>query len=313
MSVQPMTIDVPQAVLDDLQDRLSRTRWPKKVPEGGGWSYGTDTTYLRELVDYWRHEYDWRAKERKLNDFHHFKADVNDIGVHFIKEQGKGPSPLPLLLIHGFPWSIATLTKVIPLLADPGAYGGDPCDAFTVVAPSLIGFCFSDPPEEQGFSFVKQADTFRDLMVNVLGYEKFGAQGGDWGGIICTPLGYKYPEDIIGMHLHYMGVMIRQEAEPDPDIIRGFGLEGAPIKPADPDSKRFWKTFEQWCLEDGGYRHIQMTRPQSLAYGLSDSPVGLAGWFIEKYRSWSDCGGDVEKVFTKDYLITNVMLTTRKA
>jgi pimeloyl-ACP methyl ester carboxylesterase len=172
----------------------------------------------------------------------------------------------------------------------------------------LIGFCFSDPPKEKGFSFVKQADTLRDLMVNVLGYEKFGAQGGDWGGIICTPLGYKYPGNLIGMHLHYMGVMIRQEAEPDPDVIRGFGLEGAPIRPIDPDTKRFWKTFEQWCLEDGGYRHIQMTRPQSLAYGLSDSPVGLAGWFIEKYRSWSDCHGDVEKVFTKDYLITNVML-----
>ncbi len=308
MKIRPFRIDFPEEELDDLRRRLRATRWPKAVPAGGGWDYGAEMGYMQELTDYWLHKYDWRAEERRLNQFRQFKADVKGIGVHYIHEEGKGPNPMPLLLMHGFPWSVATLARIIPLLTDPAAHGGDPADAFTVVAPSLIGFGFSDAPQQQGFSFERQADWLRDLMVDVLGYRRFGAQGGDWGGIICTPLGYKYPRDLIGLHLSYMGVMIRQEAEADPNILRGFGLEGAPIRPADPDSLFFWKTFEKWCLEEGGYRHIQMTRPQSLAYGLSDSPVGQAAWFVEKYRAWGDCDGDVEKMFDKDYLITNTML-----
>lgn len=300
-------IDVPDGVLDDLRARLVRTRWPHKVP-GGGWDYGTNLPYLKDLVEYWVEEYDWREQERELNSFDHFKANVNGLGVHFIHQKGVGPSPIPLLLMHGYPWTVAMLTKIIPLLTDPQAHGGDARDAFSVVAPSLCGFCFSDPPQERGFNFVRHADTYRDLMVEVLGYSRFGAQGGDWGGIISTPLAYNYPQNVIGIHLNYMGVMIRQEAEADPDLIRGFGLESAPLRPTDPDSKKFWKTFEKWCLNEGGYRHIQMTCPQSLAYGLSDSPVGLAGWFVEKYRAWSDCDGNIENVFSKDDLITNIML-----
>ena len=307
MTAQPFTIHASDELLDDLRRRLENTRWPKEVPEGGGWAYGADMAYMQELVDYWLNEYDWRAEERRLNQFRQFKADVNGLSIHYVHEEGKGPNPMPLLLLHGFPWSVATMERIIPMLTDPAAYGGDPADAFTVVAPSLVGFGFSDAPRQQGFSFEKQADWLRDLMVDVLGYEKFGAQGGDWGSIICTPLGHKYPDDLIGLHLNYMGVMIRQEEEPDPNELRGFGLEGAPMRPADPDSLRFWKTFEHWCLEEGGYRHIQMTRPQSLAYGISDSPVGLAAWLVEKHRAWADCGGDIESVFSKDYLITNTM------
>jgi pimeloyl-ACP methyl ester carboxylesterase len=306
--IKPMKIEVSQDVLDDLMDRLKHTRWPRPVPDGGGWAYGADLDYMKELIDYWITEYDWRAEEERLNKFHHFKADVNDIGVHFIHEQGKGPNPIPLLLLHGYPWSITMFEKIIPMLTDPASYGGDSADSFTVIAPSLIGFGFSDAPKEQGFQFVKQADTLRDLMVNVLGYEKFAVQGGDWGGIICTPLGYKYPENIIGLSQNYMGVTIRQECEPDPNEIRGHGMETVPLRPSTPDALKFWKIFENWCENEGGYRHIQMTRPQSLAYAMCDSPAGLAGWIVEKMRAWSDCDGDIEKVFTKDEIIANVML-----
>jgi microsomal epoxide hydrolase len=263
---------------------------------------------MRGLVDYWLHRYDWRKEERTLNQFDQFKADVHGLGVHYIHEQGRGPNPVPLLLLHGFPWSVAMFTKIIPLLTDPAARGGDAADSFTVVAPSLVGFGFSDAPTEQGFQFVKQADYLRDLMVEVLGYKRFGVQGGDWGGIICTPLGYKYPQNVIGLSQNYMGVTIRQEHTPAPDEIRGHGMETAPLRPSDPETLKFWKTFENWCDNEGGYRHIQMTRPQTLAYSMCDSPAGLAAWIVEKQRAWSDCGGDVEKVFSKDEIITNVML-----
>ena len=301
MSIREFEIHVDQADLDDLYERLKRTRWPRPVPRGGGWEYGTDLEYMRELVDYWISDYDWREQERRLNDFRQFKADVHGIGVHFIHEPGKGADPLPLLLLHGYPWSIMMFRKIIPLLTDSQ-------NSFTVIAPSLIGFGFSDAPTEQGFQFVKQADYLRDLMVDVLGYRRFGAQGGDWGGIICTPLGYKYPDNVVGLSQNYMGVTIRQEYTPHPDEIRGHGMETAPLRPSDPDSLRFWKTFERWCEDEGGYRHVQMTRPQSLAYGMSDSPAGLAAWLIEKMRSWSACNGDIERVFSKDDVITNIML-----
>ncbi len=304
----PFKIAVPDAVLEDLRRRLAATRWPRPVPRGGGWAYGADLGYMKDLVDYWLNRFDWRAQERRLNRFAQFKADVGGIGVHFIHEKGRGPNPVPLLLLHGFPWSVAMFEKIIPMLTDPASHGGDPADSFTVVAPSLIGFGFSDAAPEQGFQFVKQADTLRELMVGPLGYTRFGVQGGDWGGIICTPLGYQYPQNVIGMSQNYMGVTIRQEHTPAPNEIRGHGMETAPLCPTDPETLKFWKIFEAWCEGEGGYRHIQMTRPQTLAYAMSDSPAGLAAWIAEKLRAWSDCGGDVETVFTKDEILTTVML-----
>jgi len=301
-------IAITDEVLDDLHSRLVRTRWPRPLPKGGSWEYGTELGYMQDLVQYWLHQYDWREQEQQLNQFDQFRAEVDGIEAHFIHQQGKGPDPIPLLLLHGYPWSIMMFKQIIPLLTDPVAHGGNAEDSFTVVAPCLIGFGLSAAAQEQGFQFERQADLFRNLMVDCLDYSRFGVQGGDWGGIMCSPLGYKYPENLIGINQNYMGVMIRHESDPQPDEIRGHGMETAPLRPADPESLRFWKTFERWCDEEGGYRHIQMTRPQSLAYGMSDSPAGLAAWIVEKMRSWSASDGDVENVFSKDDIITNVML-----
>ncbi len=310
MDIKQMKIHVPQEVLDDIRERVSRTRWPHEIPNSK-WDYGTNLGYMKELVDYWLNEYDWYAEERRLNQFPHFKASVGGLGIHFIRVEGKGPDPMPLVLMHGYPWSVATLYKIIPMLTDPASHGRDPKDAFTVIAPSLCGFCLSDPPNERGFNFARHADKFHELMFDGLGYKRYGIEGGDWGGIIATPYGRKYPDELIGIHLNYMGVMIRDERPPeerDSNIIRGFGLETAPIRPTDPDQLKFWKEVEHFMLEEAGYRHIQMTRPQTISYAMSDSPVGLLAWFVEKFRAWSDCDGDVEKCFSKDELITNFML-----
>ena len=310
MNIQPMQINVSQDVLDDLRDRLKRIRWPNEMP-GSGWDYGTNLGYMKDLVEYWLNEYDWRAEERRLNQFSHYKADVGGLGIHFVHEAGKGPDPMPLFVMHGYPWSILTLYRIIPMLTDPASYGGDPVDAFSVIAPSLCGFGLSDPPQEQGFNIRRHADKYHELMVEGLGYKRYGVQGGDWGGIISWPLGYHYPDELIGIHINYMGIRMRDEVPPeerDPDIIRGVGLQGAPVKPQDPDQLRFWKAAEHYWMYEGGYAHINMTRPQSLAYAMTDSPVGLAAWFIEKFRAWSDWDDDFETLFSKDDLITNVML-----
>ncbi len=310
MHIAPMTISVLDEVLADLKERLTRVKWPNELPDAG-WDYGTNLAYMKELVDYWLNEYDWRAEERRLNSFANFKADVGGLGVHFIHEQGRGPHPLPLLIMHGYPWSITTLLRIIPMLTDPISYGGNPEDCFTVVAPSLCGFGFSDPPMEQGFNIPRHAQVYRELMVNGLGYPQYGIQGGDWGGIIAWTYGCNYPEDLLGVHINYMGMRMRDEVPPDerdPNIIRGVGLQGAPLRPTDPDQLRYWKAAEHYWMYEGGYAHINMTRPQSLAYAMSDSPVGLAAWIIEKFRAWSDWDENFETIFSKDELITNVML-----
>jgi microsomal epoxide hydrolase len=310
MNIQPMKVDVPQAVLDDLRERLLRVRWPNEIPDSG-WDYGTNLGYMKELVDYWLNEYDWRTEERRLNQFSHYKADVGELGIHFVHEKGQGPNPMPLLMMHGYPWSVATLYQIIPMLTDPASCGGDSEDAFTVIAPSLCGFCLSDPPLEKGFSFPQHADKFHELMVDGLDYQRYGLEGGDWGGIIAWPYGYNYPDELIGIHINYMGIRMRDEVPPeerDPNLIRGVGLQGAPIKPQDPDQLRFWKAAEHYWLYEGAYAHTNMTRPQSLSYAMTDSPVGLAAWFIEKFRAWSDWDDDFETLFSKDELITNIML-----
>ena len=305
-----MKIDVPQDVLDDLKERLSRIRWPNQIPDSG-WDYGTNLDYMQELVDYWLTKYDWRKEEARLNQYPHYKADVDGLGIHFIHEKGKGPNPMPLILLHGYPWSITTLYRIIPMLTDPASYGGKPEDAFTVIVPSLIGFGFSDPPMERGFGFQHHPERYRKLLREGLGYERYGVQGGDWGGIITYPWGHQYPEDIIGIYINYMGIRMRDEVpedEKDPNLIRGVGLQNAPIRPRDPDSLRFWKAAEKYWMYEGGYAHVNMTRPQSFSYAMSDSPVGLAAWLIEKFRSWSDWDDDFEDIFSKDELITNVMM-----
>jgi microsomal epoxide hydrolase len=288
---QPFTIHVGDDVLDDLRTRLRRVRWPDQVP-GGGWLYGTDLGYLKALVAYWREQYDWRAHESALNRLRQLTVPVAGIDLHFIHEAGVGPAPLPLLLCHGWPGSIVEFQRLIPMLTDPARFGGDPRDAFTVVAPSLPGYAFSFRPDQPRFGVVEIAEAFATLMTDVLGYGRFAAQGGDWGAFVTSCLGAAYPDRLVGIHLNLLSVR------------RDTRLAAS----ASAEETAYYAELEHWLREETGYMWIQGTRPQTLAYALTDSPVGLAAWIVEKFRTWSDCGGEVERRFSKDVLLTNVML-----
>ena len=257
VNVEPFTINVDQDVLDDLQERLKRTRWPGSVP-GTGWSRGVDLDYMRDLADYWIHEYDWREQEARLNEYSHFKAEVDGLGIHFIHEQGKGPNPLPLFMMHGYPWSFILLLRILPMLTDPASHGGDPEDAFTVVVPSIIGYGLSDYPAEQGFGFQHHPAKYDRLITEGLGYQQYGIEGGDWGGFLTAPWGYHHPENLVGIHLNCLFPRLGDEREPedkDPDILRGLGMKWAPVKPKDPDMLRYWKNVEEYWIDEGAYCH----------------------------------------------------------
>ncbi len=290
-AVRPFTIAVPDAVLADLRARLERARWPDEVP-GEGWRYGTDLAYLKSLVAYWRDKYDWRAQEAALNRWRQFTVELGGVPLHFVHEPGVGPRPMPLLISHGWPGSIVEFQRLIPMLTDPARFGGDPADAFTVVAPSLPGYAFSFRPEQPRLGVNGIADVFATLMTDVLGYRRFGAHGGDWGGLITSRLGFAYPDRVAGIHVTLLAV--RRDL--------------APPVGASEEELAFYEQLKHWLREETGYQWIQGTKPQTLAYALTDSPVGLAAWIVEKFRTWSDCGGDLERRFTKDVLLTNVML-----
>jgi microsomal epoxide hydrolase len=288
---EPFALNVPEAAIGDLRERLARARFPDQAP-GAPWAYGTDVAYLRELVDHWRHRFDWRAQEALLNALPQFKVPLHGIGLHYLNVPGKGPDPLPLLLLHGWPGSVLEFLELIPRLADPARFGGDPADAFTVVAPSLPGFGLSFAPGQPRFSVEAMADCLAELMTGVLGHRRFGAQGGDWGSFVASRLGYAYPDRVVGIHLNLMPIRRDPAVVADPT----------------PEERRYLGELAAWLKEETGYQWIQGTRPQTLAFALTDSPVGLAAWIVEKFRAWSDCGGDVESVFTKDQLLANVSL-----
>jgi microsomal epoxide hydrolase len=289
--VRPFTIAVPDATLTDLRDRLARARFPDEPP-GAGWSYGSDLAYVKALAAYWRDTYDWRRWEKALNGFRHFTAPVGGIQLHFIHEEGRGPTPMPLLLSHGWPGSVWEFHKILPMLTDPARFGGDPADAFTVVAPSLPGYGFSFTPGQPRFGVPEIADLFHALMHDTLGYARYGAQGGDWGGFITAVLGQRQAKFLTGIHMNLLPLR-RDRARPD-----------APTE----EEKKYLEELGYFLKEETGYQMIQGTKPQTLAYGLTDSPVGLAAWIVEKFRTWSDCGGDVERRFTKDELLTNITI-----
>ncbi len=290
-NVRPFRLAVPDSVLDDLRQRLSRTRLPDEPPLEP-WSTGTSVTYLSRLLDYWRDGFDWRAQEARLNAFHHFTVPLAGIDLHFIHEHGKGPKPMPLLLSHGWPGSVLEFHKVLPMLTDPARFGGDPADAFTVVAPSLPGYVFSFKPGQRRFSLEEIAEVFAELMSGVLGYERFGAQGGDWGGFVSSRLGYAFPQRLIGIHLNLLAIRRDPKMLADPT----------------PDEKIFLDQLSYWLKEETGYTWIQGTKPTTLAFGLTDSPAGLAAWLVEKFRTWTDCGGNPENALSRDEMLTDIML-----
>jgi len=293
--VRPFRVAVGDDVLDDLAARLDRVRWPDEIPGSEGtWEYGTDLGYLKELVAYWRDGFDWRAQEKAINEFPQFMAEVGDVDVHFLHVEGNGPDPMPLLLCHGWPGSFWEFHRIIPLLTDPARFGGDPSDAFTVVAPSLPGYGFSFRPGQRRCNLEEMGEVLGELMTSVLGYRRFGVQGGDWGAGVVSRVAHQRPDEVAGLHVTLLFT------RPAPDADRSA--------PADDDERRAFAEIDLWMRERVGYQWIQGTRPQTLAYALTDSPVGLAGWIVEKFREWSDCGGDVEARFTKDWMLTDIMI-----
>jgi pimeloyl-ACP methyl ester carboxylesterase len=289
------TIDVPEAVLIDLRQRLEITRWTDDFANDD-WRYGANASYVRELVEHWRDRYDWRTRERLMNTFAHFRTDIDSIPIHFIHERGKGPAPVPIILNHGWPWTFWDFHKVVGPLSDPAAYGGDRADAFDVVVPSLPGYVFSTPLRTTGINFWKTADLWVVLMER-LGYSRFATQGGDWGSFISAQLGHKYAERIIGVHIHTPAPL--SFLDPNSDLNPGdYGPEEAPRL----------ETMKRFAAEELGYMAIQSTKPQTPAIALNDSPAGLLAWIVEKRWRWSDCDGHVERRFTRDELIDTVML-----
>jgi pimeloyl-ACP methyl ester carboxylesterase len=280
---------IPDALIADLRERLNRTRFPDQTP-GPAWAYGTDLDYMQQLVEYWRTGFDWRAQEAQLNAFPQYRTPLFDIDLHFLHVPGRGPSPCPLLLLHGWPGSVFEFLDIIPRLTDPARFGGDPADAFTVIAPSLPGYGLSFAPGQRRFGVEEIADCVAALMHDTLGYAKFAVQGGDWGAITASRLGYAHPDKLIGIHINLLAVR------------RDPPQSAAPT----PEEQRYAEELVLWLREETGYQWIQGTRPQTLAFALSDSPAGLAAWIIEKFRAWSDCGGDVESVLSRDRLLANI-------
>lgn len=285
----PFTLNVSDAAIADLKARLALTRFPDQAP-GAPWAYGTDLGYMQTLVEYWRDQFDWRTAEARLNVFPQFKIPLHGIELHYLHVQGVGPDPLPLLLSHGWPGSVFEFMELIPRLTDPAAFGGDPADAFTVVAPSLPGYGLSFEAGQSRFSVEQMADCFATLMTEALGYPRFATQGGDWGASVSARLGLAHPDKTMGVHLNFLP--LRRDL--------------APLPSAGPAEQKYLKELKHWLAEETGYSQLQGTRPQTLAFALSDSPAGLAAWIVEKMRAWSDCGGDVESVFTKDEILANV-------
>ncbi|MDX2381075.1 MAG: alpha/beta fold hydrolase [Acidimicrobiia bacterium] len=287
--IAPFRSEVPDAVLDDLRQRLHNTRWPE-AELVDDWTQGIPLSYVQEVCRYWADDYDWRSREQALNRFDHFTTEIDGIDLHFVHARSPHPNALPLLLTHGWPGSIVEFHKVIEPLVDPPAFGGDAADAFHVIAPSLPGFGFSGKPTETGWGVDKIADVFARLMAR-LGYGRYVAQGGDWGSAVTAAIGALDPGHCAAVHVTLaMGVRPTLEGDPSPEELRA--LERA-------------KYYSEW---DSGYSKQQSTRPQTVGYGLVDSPSGQLAWILEKFWAWTDCDGHPENVLTRDELLDNVML-----
>ncbi len=281
-----------QEALDDLRERLARARLPDEIAETG-WEYGTNLGYMKELLDYWRNTYDWRRHEQELNRLSHFTTEIEGLEIHFVHQVGRGPRPKPLLMLHGWPGSVYEFMRIVPLLTDPAAGGAAADDSFTVIAPSLPGYGFSERPCAPGMNVAAIGEIMFKLMTEALGYQRFAAQGGDWGAVVASRLAKAHPEHVLGLHLNMVGA---------------FPAQGRNFSSLSEVETRFLEEAERFRRAEAGYQAIQGTKPQTLAYALNDSPLGLAAWIVEKFRTWSDCGGEVERCFSKDQLLTNVLI-----
>ncbi len=293
MDIKPFKIAIPQMQLDDLYKRLEATRWPV-VPKNDDWKRGTDLDYLQSLVRYWIDDFDWRKQEAELNQFSHYQCEVKGEKLHFIYQRGKGNSPTPLILTHGWPDSFYRYHKIIPMLTEPERFGGSNADSFDVIIPSIPGFGFSESSNSTGLNNSQVAELWHELMTQILGYKTYMAGGGDIGSGVSRYLAATYPNSLIGLHLTDVG------------IIRDL-LSTQDARCSD-EELNYKKSAMNWLNQEGGYMSLQATKPSTLAFGLNDSPVGLASWIIEKFRSWSDCDGHLNKSYSKDELLTNIMI-----
>ena len=293
MTPQPFKLSIPDAAIADLKTRLGQTRFPDAAPgdpSGDSWAYGSSVDYMRDLVASWKDRFDWRAQEAALNQFPQFKVPLHDIDLHYLHVPGVGPNPYPLLLMHGWPGSVFEFVDIIPRLTDPARFGGDPKDAFTVIAPSLPGYGLSFKPGQKRFIIQDIAACLHDLMTKVLGHRIFAAQGGDWGAGIASVLGQHYASSLLGIHLNLLYVPRER------------------VAPSSDEEIRFNDRVAYFLKEETGYQLIQGTKPQTLAFGLTDSPAGLAAWIIEKFRTWSDNDGEPDSAISRDRMLANISL-----
>tara|TARA_Y100000590_G_scaffold399799_1_gene483386 strand:- start:161 stop:1303 length:1143 start_codon:yes stop_codon:yes gene_type:complete len=286
--IKPFKLKISDKILQNIYSKVKNYPW-HEMPDDGGWDYGTNLDYMKEFSNYWIKKYDWKKTEKKINKFKNFKTKINGIDIHFIHERGSGSNPKPLLLNHGWPGSIVEFLDIIDQLAHPEKFGGKEEDSFDVVVPSLPGYGFSGRPSRPIGPRI-MSSIFNSLMIKTLGYKKYIAQGGDFGGTISTWLAYDFPENLLGIHINIL-------------IIRH------PDGPQTKEEKEWQERFKKDQRIEDGYRTQQATKPQTLSYAMMDSPVGIAAWIIEKMRGWSDIkNGDIESVYSKDVLLSNIMV-----
>jgi pimeloyl-ACP methyl ester carboxylesterase len=298
IAVRPFRVEIPDDTLDDLHNRLARTRWPDRLP-GSGWSRGVPLEYLKGLAEYWRTGFDWRTHEARLNDFPQFTTEIDGQTIHFFHVRSEEPEALPLIISHGYPGSIAEFIEIIEPLTDPRAHGGGPGDAFHVVAPSIPGFGFSVPVRETGWAMPRITKAFAELMCR-LGYELYGAQGGDIGAGITGMLASTQPNHIVGAHAN---------TDPTAFILLGdeIPIDTSGLSAAEQD--HVTRLQQQFQPDGKGYLQIQSTRPQTIAYSLHDSPVGQLAWIVEKFKEWTNPAADLpEDAVDRDQLLTNISI-----
>lgn len=286
--IKPFKVKIPDEIIQNINSKVKNYSW-HEMPDDGGWDYGTNLDYMKEFSKYWLENYNWRETEKKINRFKNFKCNIDNIDIHFIHEKGSGKNPRPLLLSHGWPGSIIEFLHIIEKLAHPEKFGGNEEDAFDVIVPSLPGFGFSSRPARP-IGPRKMSSIFNKLMTDKLGYKKYIAQGGDFGGTICTWLAYDFPKNLIGIHINIL-------------------ITRHPDGPQTSEEKEWQERFRRDQRIEDGYRTQQATKPQTLSYAMMDSPVGVAAWIIEKMRGWSDLkNGDIESVYSKEILLSNIMI-----
>jgi len=290
-AIRPFKLEIKEEEIKDLNSRLLNTRLPDQGP-GEPWKTGTDLEWFKKLLEFWKKDFDWKNSENKLNAFPQFKTQISDIDVHFLHCEGKGKKNIPLLLMHGWPGSVFEFLDIIPILTNPKSFGIESDIAFTVIAPSLPGFGLSFEPFQKRYGVEEIADCLKKLMVNVLEYEKFCIQGGDWGAMIGSRISYIYPDNILGLHLNMLA------------LIRDYNADHILL----PEEKNYVNQIKKWKPEGMGYQAIQGSRPQTLAYALTDSPSGLAAWICEKFYEWTDCNGVPENSISFDKMLANICL-----